>query len=212
MENREKQKSAIKVLGATGRILLSVLKNLGEASLEVIDEGFLNPNYPFTKPTRILLGLDSAGFQSIRQKSNKVRRNLFSVTLHRLKKDGLVQMEGGKGNAAWFLTDKGVRILDAKTRLENSVLRQKLTKDNLPPVDGKFRIMSFDVPEKERWKRDYLRSQLIFCDYKMLQRSVWIGKRPLPEIFFKEVKKMSMYDYIHIFEIPQKGTVRNVKI
>lgn len=212
MKHREKQANNAKILSTTGRILISILKNLGEASLEVIDEGFLNPNYSFTKPTRILIGLDSSGIQSIKQKNNKVRRNLFSVTLHRLKKDGLVYMNGAKRSTKWFLTGKGLRLFGAKTELGDDTLNHRLTKDILPPNDGKIRIISFDVPEKERWKRDYFRSQLIFCDYKMLQRSVWIGKRPLPEIIFKEIKKMSMRGYVHIFEISHKGTVRNVKI
>lgn len=186
--------------------LLKILQNLGEAAIEIIDEGFLNPRYSFTKPTRILLGLDQYPTEAKKIKPDHAlnRKKIFSTTLYRLKKDGLVIKNGTTKNAKWKLTGKGEKYI------ANSSSGFIYSNATLPAVDDKIRIVSFDVPEKERWKRDRLRYILITSDYKLLHNSVWLGQRPLPDAVFQEIKYLKIRTYIHIFEISKKGTVRDV--
>jgi hypothetical protein len=44
----------------------------------------------------------------------------------------------------------------------------------------------------------------------MLQKSVWIGKRPLPEYFLEMLRERELFEYFHIFEIKESGTLRNL--
>lgn len=195
----------IKNRGLTRRILLVFLSSIAEATLEVIDEGFLNPNYAFTHPTRALLGLSYKGQPSKpTDRSIKLRRNLFATTLRRLQKDGLVEKSGSHRKAIWSITALG------RKQAVNLGTADKGGFTELPPLDGKIRVVGFDIPEKERWKRDRLRTVLISCKYEMLQRSLWTGRRPLPEFVFDEIKNLKLRHHVHIFEINKKGTVRGL--
>ncbi len=71
-------------------------------------------------------------------------------------------------------------------------------KYSLPPKDGKPRLVIFDIPEDERGHRDWIRSRLLSCDYVPLQKSVWFGKRPLPQELLKELKDRNITRYIHV--------------
>jgi len=179
-------------------ILIEILKRLGEASLGIIDEGFLNPGYSFTHPTRLLLGLPV--YQVLKRKEQKRRKRFFSLLLYRLKKEGLVVKTETKGGIMWRITAKGENAL--KTYDEH------FTTSALPPEDGRIRLVSFDVPENERWKRDRLREVLVLCGYSLLHQSLWIGKRPLSQDTLKLIKTLKLLNYIHIFEISKKGTIK----
>ena len=179
---------------------MEILKRLGEASLGIIDEGFLNPKYPFTHPTRLLLGLPV--YQVLKQKEQKRRKRLFSLILYRLKKDGLVVKTERKNGTMWRITMKGENTL--KTHDE------RFTIPALPPEDGRPRLVSFDIPENERWKRDRLREVLVLCGYSLLHQSLWIGKRPLSQDTLKLIKTLKLLNYIHIFEISKKGTIKKL--
>jgi phenylacetic acid degradation operon negative regulatory protein len=52
--------------------------------------------------------------------------------------------------------------------------------------DKKWRVVIFDIPEKERSQRDFLRKQLKWLGFKELQKSVWI----FPYDIKKETEEM----------------------
>lgn len=184
--------------------MLNILSNIGNAAFDVIDEGFLNPAYSFTGPARALLGLrqkyDYA--EKFRRKNIKLRRNLIAVTLWRLEKEGLVSRVGAKRSLKWHITDIGEKYIK-RSGFDNCNFE-------LPSVDGKTRIVSFDIPEKMRLKRDRLRELLSACDYSLLQRSLWVGRRPLPRQVFDRIKKWELRHFVHIFEISARGTIRGL--
>jgi hypothetical protein len=59
----------------------------------------------------------------------------------------------------------------------------------------------FDIPEKMREKRDWLRNQLSNLEYKSLQKSVFIGKQPLEEVFFREIIDRNLHQYIRLVTV-----------
>ena len=69
------------------------------------------------------------------------------------------------------------------------------------------RIVMYDIPELERKKRDWLRYELVACDYKQLQKSVWLGYCPLPEEFVKSLKDMNIKNKVHIISVHKTGTL-----
>lgn len=52
--------------------------------------------------------------------------------------------------------------------------------------DGKWRIILFDIPEKKRALRDYLRSVIKRCGFKEFQKSIWVHPYKIPD-FLKEI-------------------------
>ncbi|OJI08076.1 hypothetical protein BK005_01420 [bacterium CG10_37_50] len=53
--------------------------------------------------------------------------------------------------------------------------------------DKKWRMVIFDIPEKQKLKRDLLRRELIETGFKKLQHSVWVS--PYPQEEFIELLK-----------------------
>lgn len=183
--------------------LLNILSAAGEASLQFIDEGLLSPNYAFTGFSRELLGLNyRENFKKHRKREVRLRKNLISVTLRRLQKEGLITRGKSNKGAVWKINKFGKRCLGDFVAFSSRF--------NLPPVDGKIRIVSFDIPEKIRQKRDKLRALLTACDYSLLQRSLWSGRRPLPKSVFKEIRDMKLRHFVHIFEISKRGTIKGL--
>jgi len=63
--------------------------------------------------------------------------------------------------------------------------------------DKKWRVLIFDIPEKQRRKRDYLRNKLIELGFKLLQGSVWITPYPLPDSFSDFLAEIKVRPYLY---------------
>ncbi len=83
-------------------------------------------------------------------------------SLKKLIKDGYVIEKIINNKRAFLLTPKG------KIRYES--LKERKT----PKWDGKWRIVSFDIYEKNRKKRDLLRRELHSYGFQMMHQSMWI--------------------------------------
>ena len=172
----------------------AILEFLAGAGYAVLD-GFLPPRYPEAKLARMLLGMDG------RRRSRAAAKHTFSVALSRLKQQKLVTRTGSKRYARWHITSAGKKILRQTHPPEKDLY-------DLAPEDGVIRIVAFDIPEKIRAKRDWLREQLFACGYRLLQRSVFTGARPLPDAFIRRVDEMKIGKYLHIAGIDKNGTLR----
>lgn len=157
-------------------------------------DGFLPPRYPEAKLARLLLGVD-------RKKSRVVAKHNLSSTLYRLKQQGLVSCSGKRGYIRWRITKAGRAFLVQARGFEKESY-------DLAPEDDVMRIVTFDIPEKIRGKRDWLREQLFACGYRLLQRSVFTGMRPLPDAFIQRVDEMKIGKYLHIASLTQTGTIK----
>ncbi|OGF64346.1 hypothetical protein A2661_02435 [Candidatus Giovannonibacteria bacterium RIFCSPHIGHO2_01_FULL_45_24] len=162
-----------------------VLKTVGEMGIATLDS-FFPKKYPQARLWRQLLSLDS---------DYQFKRQTFSVILTRLQKQGLVERKNNK----WGITNFGKKFI-----------KNMKTADvfDLPQKDGILRLVIFDVPERERRRRDWLRLELIACDFKLLQKSVWMGERPLPQEFLENLEEMNLLPHIHIFTVYKRGTIK----
>jgi len=68
-------------------------------------------------------------------------------------------------------------------------------------------LVIFDIPEKYSPKRRWLRDVLTYLDYEMAQKSVWIGKKILPDNFIEDLYEQKINTYIEIFEVSKMGTM-----
>jgi len=120
----------------------------------------------------------------------------FSSLLHRLKKDGLVSKTGRGINSRWSITLVG----------KNKLKHYKNLIEPLKP-DGIPRLVMYDIPESDRRKRDWIRSELVASGYDQLQKSVWLGYSPLSENFIKSIKDFGLINRVQIVSISKKGTL-----
>ena len=112
----------------------------------------------------------------------------LSVILHRLKAKGLVRKEGNE----YRPTRKGRFFLKK--------VSETLEK-NSRAWDGKWRLITFDIPEKFRKERNWLRHSLQTAQYKMLHRSVFVGKFPLDEDLYKSIYRKKLDGYMRILTV-----------
>lgn len=94
---------------------------------------------------------------------------------------------GPKKKTVWLITKRG-----------RAHFRSHKSEGDLPPEDGKIRLVIYDIPEKMALQRIWLRNRLTACDYRYLQKSVWMGTRPLPEKLRTEFKERGISSFIHI--------------
>lgn len=104
----------------------------------------------------------------------------------------------------WSMTAKG------KEKLGKLLKRNK---ENLPKKDYKLEkdksliLVVFDIPEKMRPKRDWLRDVLVRLNFSMLQKSVWLGRGKLPQSFIADLKEYGLLPHIEILLIAKAGTI-----
>jgi len=115
-----------------------------------------------------------------------IKSGNLDTILCRLQKKGLVE----KKKDGYKTTKLGLKFLSQKEISKKSSL-----------WDGKYRIFIFDIPENLHSLRDWLRSQIVLLNYKALQKSVFIGKHPIPENLFKEIIDRGLDKYIRLMTV-----------
>ena len=105
-------------------------------------------------------------------------------SIRRLRNQGFVEKRNGK----YVLTELG-------KNLANYILKRK--KAISLKWDEKYRVVIFDIPEKQKKIRDWLRQELIFLKYRKLQESVFISKYPLTQDLVKEIKRLKIGNYVN---------------
>jgi hypothetical protein len=63
---------------------------------------------------------------------------------------------------------------------------------NFPLSALKDLIVIYNIPNSKRKERDWFRRHLQKFDYKMIQKSVWVGPSPLPKDFLDYAKTIGL--------------------
>jgi len=178
--------------------ILEILQSGAETTAQIIDiftSGYGESYRKARAYTRKGLRFENDWAESYRE------RQRFYSLLNKLKREGLIKKNASDQQSRWVITKAGLMKLERTKKIKEE--EDKLN-------DGLWRIATFDVPEKDRLKREWLRSALKNNKFKMLQKSVWIGRRKLPEKFFLDLRQKMLVDYIHVFEISKTGTLREL--
>ncbi len=147
---------------------------------ELTIESFLNPSYYADLPSSSLGDFSPAQIK----KKEKFKEMTIRQSVWKLQKQGFVKKEG----KMYRLTEKG-------KDLANYILQRKKIVDK--EWDGKYRVVIFDIPEKDRLFRNWLRQELYLLNYKKLQKSVFVSKLPLAKDIIKEIKRSKMRNYVN---------------
>lgn len=91
-------------------------------------------------------------------------KKVILTTIGRAKRNGFLKE---------IEADNEQRLLQITPRGKSKVLKY-LDKQDKMTWDGKWRIIMFDIPEKDRKKRDVLRRKLKEIGFKRYQLSVWV--------------------------------------
>jgi len=125
----------------------------------------------------------------------------FYNVLSYLQRQGLVgkDKQRGERQARWHITAAGKKKLQERIARERA--RYRAERDNT------LRVIIFDVPEEERAQRDWLREAIRALGFTLLQESVWIGARKIPDRFLFELKERNLLPCVHIFSVYKEGSI-----
>ncbi len=140
-----------------------------------------------------------------REGPSSAERERFYKILSYCKKEGLIEKR--KDKKEWELTKKGLVELEG---LEERKASARSFSSYTSAGDTILRIVIFDVPEKEREKRAWIRGGLLALGFEMCQKSVWMGKRKIPKRFLEDLRDKEALQFVHIFEVAKKGSLNTI--
>ncbi|MBI2055430.1 MAG: hypothetical protein HYT42_00900 [Candidatus Sungbacteria bacterium] len=168
------------------QLILDKVGGAGEALLD----SFFPAKYPEARLWRKLLGLD---------RTYEFKRPTFIAILFQLRAQGLVERAPKRGRWYWRPTAAGRAALTKRRR-------------STPPPDGRKRLVCFDIPERDRAKRQWLRGELIAAGYHQLQKSVWIGTTPLPQELVEALDALGLRGRVHLLRVESEGTLNERRV
>jgi len=193
----------------------------GEITLKILEFVFKTAETSFDIIDAILSSGYGASYgkmnyrlrQIERKRSNdeniKQRVQNYHSILYKLKRDGLILEKKKDGKKVIAITPKGKIKL---TSLKDSFAKIKNVPGRYYKKEGQsfFTIIVFDIPEKERRLRDWLREVLKNLGLRMIQKSVWIGKVKIPKELLDDIFKLKLESYVEIFEISRAGSLKQL--
>ncbi|PIR86837.1 MAG: hypothetical protein COU11_03195 [Candidatus Harrisonbacteria bacterium CG10_big_fil_rev_8_21_14_0_10_49_15] len=147
--------------------------------------------------------LTTTKFKIPEAKLNKSAKKRFSQLTYELRRDQLIAID--PKSQKFQITTTGRDWL-------HQFLKKK--SPELPEYNPKTQpqktvtVFSYDIPEKQRIYRNWVRATVVSFGMKPLQQSVYIGKIKLPEEFIKDLVSFELDEYVEIFEITKAGTLR----
>ena len=192
-----------------GKIMRAVLEHMSEMAVDAADlfDVFVSTRYGASYGK-----LDHEFRKRKRERSQSAeleqawRRH--TVLLYQLHKDGIIEKKESRGSWLFSLTKKGKEKLMVLRSYKSMALPDPSY--GAPEEGNDLLIVSFDIPERERTKRNWLRAVLKNLGLRMIQQSVWLGAVRLPERFLNDLRKIHLVDSVEIFTVNKRGTLRHV--
>lgn len=139
----------------------------------------------------------------LKREKEAEKRKQCAKMIYYLKKSGLIAEKKGIFNITKRGREKKKQLIE-KSLKSLPIIDYPKIKSNQPI------LISFDIPEKERGKRDWLRDALNYLDFKMVHKSVWLGFVKAPEEFVRDLSRIGLTDFIEIIEISRSGTLQKL--
>ncbi|GEM_PF-795492 len=185
----------VKKVSAT-EVILRILQGGAEITADLFDTYFCGYNESYRKARGKMLGsIPRVTFEKDWGDLYHERQK-FSKLLTALKSDGFIAKPVAGRNTPWTITKNGIKKLQRKQPAPYESVAAKL------PT-----IVSYDIPERQKRERHWLRRVLGELRFTMVHRSVWIGNVLIPEQFLVELKFKGLMHYVHILEVSKNGTI-----
>jgi len=126
----------------------------------------------------------------------KLNKRSLSTILSRMKKNKLLKEQNGRLSPT----------SDGKVFLEkiNTGIKKFLKTGSKTGI--KNLIVIFDIPEKKKRYRDWLRMELIGFGFTMIQKSVWLGPS-LPKEFIEYLDEAGLLKDVRFFQATEKDLI-----
>lgn len=172
-------KNILNKTASAGSFAFETLMFFGELTMEA----FLSPNYYAELPSgKIRINKNTT--KTSHSKNNHFKKRTIRQALERMEKQGIIRRKERK----YSLTSIG-KELAGYIGGRKKVLDKKW--------DRKYRIVIFDIPEKKKNMRNWLREELYTLNYCQLQKSVFISKYSLTEDLIKEIAEKRISKYVN---------------
>ena len=194
-------------MGKAIETILEILQRQAESTVELADIMFTDRSTSYRKARRSLLKAPPQ-FKTEWADWYRKRQTFYSL-LNQLKREGLVKKEKRGNSSLWKITKRGIlRLTEARDKGKRETLPMLSRKKYEAEKNNELAIVAFDIPERERKKRDWLRVHLAGLGFSSLQKSVWMGKVGIPEAFIKDLRDYEMIPYVQIFSVNKQGTIK----
>lgn len=130
-------------------------------------------------------------------------RNSIQVALKRLENKGFIEKGMKEDEVCVQLSELGVKELERRRKKRREEFTPKLK--NKGKWDGIWRMVIFDIPEKNKKVRKALRKTLRILEFYPLQKSVWVSKSNYTKELRKWVKDLELTNYIRVVETKSLG-------
>lgn len=124
-------------------------------------------------------------WERVRERT-KASKQSYYQSIYRLSKKGYIEKRS-----------EGYRLL-SKVAPYSKSLHQLIYEK---PKSVKKVLVIFDIVESKKRTREWLRFQLKWWNFKMIQRSVWLGDGPLPKEFKRRLKDLGIEKSVITFGI-----------
>lgn len=148
----------------------------------------------------LLLGLSSSprqyyrNLKLLRQEWRRIGQSNFNRTIRHLAREKLIEEQHlPDGSCKLILTKKGQWQAKRLDLLGNSIKFKAPKK-----WDRKWRIVLFDIPEKDRMFRDILREHLKELKFRKLQNSVFVSPHPFEKPILELVGLYEAQAYVRV--------------
>ena len=146
-------------------------------------------------------------FRKIKNEWKGIDRRSFNSSIYRLSRDKLIQEKKmPDGSFRLVLTKKG-REEARKLDILGSVINFKKPKR----WDGKWRIVIFDIPEKDRVFRSILRKHLFALEFYKLQQSVFVSPYPFEKQILNLTQVYSATPYVRVITATRIDNEKKLK-
>jgi phenylacetic acid degradation operon negative regulatory protein len=133
-------------------------------------------------------------FRQLKKEWGKINQRNFNRSIHKLSRNKLVEERKlPDGSFKLVLTEDGRKQVKRLNFLDSSIKFMKPKK-----WDGQWRIVIFDIPEKDRVFRDILRDHLYALKFYKLQQSVFISPYPFEKYILDLVALYSAELYVRV--------------
>lgn len=147
-------------------------------------------------------------FNKIKKDWKDIDRRNFVSSLHKLSKNKLIEEKKmPNGSFELILTKEGRR---EAMRLD--LIGSKINFKKSKKWDKKWRIVIFDIPEKDREFRDILRQHLYALDFYKIQQSVFVSPHPYEKPILELIDLYSSGSYVRVITatmIDNEGVLKN---
>ena len=130
----------------------------------------------------------------------KLNRDSVHTIVNRMEKNGLLR----KYDERWSLTKEGKNSFNKKNFGIKKFFQSKNVIDNR--MKTKNLIIIFDIPEKKKRYREWLRLELVGFGFTLIQKSVWLGPA-LPQEFIEYLSEVSLLKHVRFFRATEKDLI-----